>query len=180
MIKGFIDILWIITSMSFYFLFCKVSNKALSLFGNAVIYGHSFSIDYLLISALILITFPLLYLYTISIKANDTLKVKSLKIAEPIYIPVYIGYFVIATSINDKAAFFIISAILILLIWRTKIFYFNPILFLFGYNFYEIQDDKETNMLLISKKSNLKGSKKFDKLHRLNNFVFLDKSEEVD
>ena len=155
-IKILIDILWVVTSMSLYLIFFKVSNNTINfLDGNFDFWGQSVPKDWVLILMLIIITYPLLFVYTSFTKGNDTLDVKIIKIAEPLYIPVYIGYFVIATSISNVTTFYIISAMLILLIWKTN-FYFNPILFLFGYNFYEIEDEKETNMLLISKKTKLK------------------------
>ena len=178
MLKTILDLLWVVSSMSLYLLFFKISNisaeASVNILDDIQISKISIPSDYL---AIVLIAFSSIMFLQISkkfIKANDTLEIKSIKVAEPTYIPVYVAYFVIAMSISSKETFIWISIILVLLIWATKMFYFNPILLLFRYHFYEIQDKKDTNMLLISKQSDLKGEHTFNRLHRLNNFTFLD------
>jgi hypothetical protein len=178
MLKKLLDFFWIISSMSLYILFFKISNiretTSINIFNNIEIFKISISTDYILIAIIALSSFILLPVYKKIITPNDTLKINSIKVAEPIYIPVYVAYFVIAMSITTIKTFCWITLILFLLIRATKMFYFNPILLLFGYHFYEAQDKNETCLLLISKKTDLKGEQDFQDLYRLNNFTFLD------
>ncbi len=180
MLKTVFDFLWIISSMSPYLLFFKLSNidakEPINIFNN-IQYGNTLlQTDYFVtaIVAFSSILFLQIYKWIEFKKANDSLTINSIKIAGPIYIPVYITYFVIAINISNLTTFIWVSIILFLLISTTKVFYFNPILLLFGYHFYEIQDTNDTCLLLISKKNDLKGKQSFEKLYRLNNFTFLD------
>ena len=110
----------------------------------------------------------------------ESVKIASIKPAEINFIPTYIGYFVIATSIEDIMAFCIISFVVALLVKYTRIFYFNPTLLFLGYQYYEVIDTNGTTISLITKNKDLKKLTKLKKLRRLNNYTFIGGEEEYD
>jgi hypothetical protein len=122
----------------------------------------------------IFLTWLTIKIYSKFLSRGDDAKVVSIKIAEPIYIPTYIGYFLISISIIDIKLGILILIIIIFLLYKTKQFYFNIFLFVLGYNFYEIETENGCSITVISKKANIKRSKSFNNLVRLNEFVFLD------
>ena len=60
-------------------------------------------------------------------------------------------------------------------IFYSRISYFNPIFFLFGFNFYYIMNNKNIKVLLITRRQ-LKEPKNavFNNLKRINNYTFID------
>lgn len=193
MIKIICDFFWIITSIILYIVLFLLSSEDIlqskskfPLFNISYIFGKEGIKDAYLLSVCLVITGILLVLlllkiYKHFIKSNETFKAFSIKTAEPIYIPTYIGYFVLAISINDFFLFVIIGTILCYLLYKTKIFYFNPLLILLGYNYYEVNDQQGNSILLITKTKALKIStskgKSFENLIRLNNFTFIELSK---
>jgi uncharacterized membrane protein YbhN (UPF0104 family) len=167
--KKFFDFLWILSSLSLYFLFFKVSNSSLH------IINHWEGIwDYIVIVILLILPLLIKFIFCKFIPEDETLEITAIRSTEINYIPTYIGYFVIATSISDITAFWVITVIVAVLIYATKMFYFNPVLLLLGYHYYEVTNTTGTTLLLISKKKDLKIANSFKNLRRLNNYVFFD------
>ena len=111
--------------------------------------------------------------------SNETVKIASVRPAESIYLPIYVSYFVIALNFYSLYSLFVITVILIYCMNKTKIFYFNPILLIFGYNFYEVTTDKGVSLLIIIKISNIKDKKILERQRfiRLNEFVFMTQKD---
>lgn len=193
MAKRICDFFWIITSIILYAaLFLLYSNDILQskstlppINGFYILGKEGIKDAYLLAICLVVIGIVLVWfllrIYKYFIKANETFKACSIKTAEPIYIPTYIGYFVLATSINSLPLFTVIGCMLCYLLYKTKIFYFNPLLIVLGYNYYEAEDLQGNSILLITQTKNLKIStskgKSFENLIRLNNFTFIELSK---
>ena len=124
-----------------------------------------------LFTALIMILIQ--FLDTDTIEKGSILTIES---ANDTFLPIYLGYFFIALIVPDIEIFIIIFSIIIIFIFTSRISYFNPILFLFGYNFYYIQTNKHNKILLISKRI-LKNPKtlSFEEIKRINDYTFIDK-----
>ena len=65
---------------------------------------------------------------------------------------VFLSYFFIAMTINTWNEYFFIFSILTLFFFRTKLFYFNPIYLLLGYNFFYLTNEDKSKFLVITKK----------------------------
>lgn len=141
----------------------------------------------LCVLCIMILAYMLSYLYIFCIKKhnkdvqNEQMECSEIEIAEPKYIPIYIAYFVISLSINKLIVFCLIFALIYLLVLKGKFSYFNPYL-LFSYHFYEIsintnQKCAKYKVFLISKQK-IKNITTCNNLIRLNDFTFLDRSEQ--
>lgn len=98
-----------------------------------------------------------------------------IKPANDAFLPSYLGYFFVAlsapTTVGLLTAFFVILIFLIL----SKGAYFNPIYFIFGYNFYYTKDEKNVRNLIISKTIfKVPQDVEITELGRINDFTFID------
>lgn len=109
-------------------------------------------------------------------------KVKTLSPANNDYLSVYVGYFFVALSIPDSSGsvdwltllslYGLISAFILF----SKVYYFNPILFFFGYSFYNVETTNGVRLFIISRRYISKGTTEitFPKLKRITNLVYLE------
>lgn len=114
---------------------------------------------------------------------TDTIDKNSISVIEPAndaFLPSYLGYFFVALSVPNIEVFLYVFGIICVFIYHSRISYFNPIFFLIGYNFYYITNNKNTKILLITRKQ-LKEPKnaEFDNLKRINNYTFMDIGRQV-
>ena len=112
--------------------------------------------------------------YYLSNSERDNVKISSIRPAEPTYIPLYISYFIITLGITKYSAFFIITLLLIIFIFKTKVFYFNVLAYIFGYHFYEVVSEDGVSLMLILKEKDIKKAEYYNDLIRLNNFSFIE------
>ena len=127
---------------------------------------------------IIIILFTKLSLFLIHFLDTDTIKASSISSIEPAndaFLPSYLGYFFVALSVPNIEVFICIFAIIAIFIFSSRISYFNPIFFLFGYHFYYVVDNKNIKVLLITRK-HLKEPKKasFQEIKRINDYTFID------
>lgn len=179
-IKGIFDIFWILSSLAFYLFFYLITEPSNDYLIRISHKGFVFDGAYLILLFLVLLPFFILYIFNKYIKEDENIKIQTIRPAEVNYIPTYIGYFVIATSVNSAFAFYMISLIIAILIYYTKMFYFNPILLFVGYQYYEVVDSNGTNIVLITRIKDIKIATKLQNLKRLNNYTFIGDKEEVD
>jgi hypothetical protein len=68
-----------------------------------------------------------------------------------------------------------VFGIIFIFVLFSRISYFNPLFFLFGYNFFYVVNSDKIKVLLITKKQ-LKNPKdvKFENIKRINNYTFMD------
>ena len=109
---------------------------------------------------------------------TDTIDAGSISVIEPAndaFLPSYLGYFFVALSIPNIEVFCYVFGIIYIFIFYSRISYFNPIFFLFGFNFYYIINNKNIKVLLITR-NQIKEPKSaaFKKLKRINNYTFID------
>jgi len=134
-------------------------------------------ISYILYFLVVLIL-TWLSMQLIKFLGTDTIEAGSISIIEPAndaFLPSYLGYFFVALSIPNIEVFLYVFGIICIFIFYSRISYFNPIFFLFGFNFYYIMNNKNIKVLLITRKQ-LKEPKNaaFNNLKRINNYTFMD------
>lgn len=79
--------------------------------------------------------------------------IDNIQSAKHIFLPNYLGYFFVALSIPNVETFIFVFYILLLFIYVTNEFYFNPFLLLLGYDYYYVTfHDTKRKLLLISRK----------------------------
>lgn len=178
MLTKFSNIVWIISSMSFYYLFFLIS-KFDAYKSDSDKYKNIHNIELiLLIGLMLLIIIPLLILYIK--KGNETIKINTVEPSEFKYVFTYLSMFVIALSIKTYEVFIIIGIIIMFLLFRIRYIYFNPILLLLGYRFYDIKTSNSKIILYICKESNLYESPDISGAYRLNNDVFISINKKRD
>lgn len=114
---------------------------------------------------------------------TDTIDAGSISVIEPAndaFLPSYLGYFFVALSVPNIEVFLYVFGIICVFIFYSRISYFNPIFFLFGFNFYYIVNNKNIKVLLITRRQ-LKEPKNgiFNNLKRINNYTFMDMGRQV-
>lgn len=179
-IKSIFDIFWIFSSLAFYLFFYLITESSNDYLIKISHKDFVFDGAYLILLFLVFLPFFILYIFNKYIREDENITIQTIRPAEANYIPTYIGYFVIATSINSACAFYIISLIIAVLIYFTKMFYFNPMLLFAGYQYYEVVDSNGANIVLITRIRNIKIATKLQNLKRLNNYTFIGGKEEVD
>lgn len=172
-LSWFINLLWVISSMSFFYLFFLI-NK----YGDKL---TTINIDYIVIRDITIlfshvILFLILYFLIMKQKNTETIKIINIKSVELKYVSIYLALFVIALSIDSDNVMFITYGIICIFLIKTKYFYFHPLLLFCGWHFYEIELECGKTIVCISKIRIYKDSK-LQNLKRLNNYVFMIKKE---
>lgn len=103
--------------------------------------------------------------------------------ANDFYLPIYLGYSFVAISLPTFKSFILFFILMLLLLCRTRFFYFNPLFLILGYKFYFLVNNDKSKILLITKKEIKKLDDIFDpsditlkesiELIRLNNHTYL-------
>ena len=91
------------------------------------------------------------------IKKLDKIKFKKKQIssfeqANDFYLPIYLGYAFVAISLPTWKSFLLFFLLMLILLSKTRFFYFNPLFLILGYKFYFIDNVDKSKMLLITKK----------------------------
>ena len=111
-------------------------------------------------------------------KASIEGGIEQISVATDGYTTTFLGLFFVSLSIpaKDSTTFWAIFLILNVFIYNSQTIYFNPLLCLFGYNFYEIHTNLGTRVYVITQEKNIKGTSglKFPQLRRINEFTYLD------
>lgn len=99
--------------------------------------------------------------------------------ANDFYLPIYLGYSFVAISLPTIKSFILFFLIMILILARTRFFYFNPLFLVLGYKFYFILDSDKVKFLLITKKDLKNPDDIFQQMNqtvaltRLNNHTYI-------
>jgi len=110
--------------------------------------------------------------------STDTIKTGSIITSEPAndaFLPSYLGYFFVALSITNLEVFVFVFSVICIFVYFSRISYFNPVFFLFGFNFFYVTTESNEKILLITKKE-IKNpiEVSFGALKRINNYTFID------
>lgn len=118
-------------------------------------------------------------IYFIGFLSNDSIEEDTLTNIEPAndaFLPSYLGYFFVALSVSDINMFIVVFVIIAIFIYFSRISYFNPIFFIFGFKFFYVINSNNVKILLITKKElKTTESAKFEYLKRITNYTFIDK-----
>lgn len=92
------------------------------------------------------------------------------------FLPSYLGYFFVALSINSDTTFWWVFGILFIFIYCSQTIYFNPILLIYNYNFYNVTTSNNKKIFLITKTKLIDVDNIVElKLKAINNFTYLEK-----
>lgn len=136
-----------------------------------------------LIYFIIIIILSIISLLLIKSLSDDEIEENTLTNIEPAndaFLPVYLGYFFVALSIPDIEVFLVVFGLIAVLIYYSRISYFNPNFFLFGFNFFYVTNKNNVKILLITKKELKKTDcTKFLELKRITNYTFIDVEKDI-
>lgn len=101
-------------------------------------------------------------------------------LADHEFLPVYLGYFFVALSVNNCMTLCFVYAIVFVFTFLTQTQYFNPIFLLFGYHFYHITTEQGTKAFLIAKGKVIRNAKdvEFTDLRRINDTTYISRKDE--
>ena len=118
-------------------------------------------------------------LYLSNYLSEDSIDKGSIISIEPAndsFLPSYLGYFFVALSIPNLETFYWVFSVVSIFIFYSKLSYFNPIYFIFGYKFYYIINSNQVKVLLITKKEiKIPKDIEFPTIKRINNYTFIEK-----
>lgn len=103
----------------------------------------------LLLLSLFSISFSFKYLDQDVIERS---KVEEFEQANDFYLPIYLGYAFVAISLPTLKSFLLFFVLMLIVLARTRFFYFNPIFLVLGYKFYFIKQIDDSKILVVSKK----------------------------
>lgn len=115
---------------------------------------------------------------------NETISggIKEVELADGSYLPSYLGYFFVALSVEDNKTLFVIAVIIFIFTYYSQTLFFNPLFLVFKYRFYYVTMDNGMKFIILSKKR-IKRIKRIDglrfkNLKRINEYTFIDRSQE--
>lgn len=124
---------------------------------NYSFFQHYFSYVFYVSFVILLLVFSQISLLFASCKMNKNIfekaKVNSFEYANDLYLPMYLGYAFVAISLPDISSFILFFILMILILSRTYIFYFNPIFLILGYKFYYVLNQDNSKILIITRKN---------------------------
>ncbi len=86
-------------------------------------------------------------------KTLDIKTIESIEAANDNFLVNYIGFFLIATDMEDCVTLTLVFLFLLYLVFMSNVSYFNPAFLIFGYKFYIITTDLKTRIILITKQT---------------------------
>lgn len=95
----------------------------------------------------------LLFCYYFREEPLDISKIDTIEAANDNYLVNYIGFFLIATDMNDYVTLGVVFLFLLYLVYKSNVSYFNPAFLVFGYKFYVLTTDLKTRIILITKQT---------------------------
>lgn len=140
------------------------------------------SVMYTIVVLFILYAITKLCIYMTRFLDDEEIEKKgilSISSANDQFLPTYLGYFFIALSVSNFEMYTFIFSIIFIFVHFSQVSYFNPIFLLLGYNFFYINDCRNVNVIIITKKQ-LKEPEEleFKKLKKVNEYTFFDMEEE--
>lgn len=167
----------------FFRIILTISSTSWMLVVYAIKTHYSFyGIPYYICSMLCIITIFVLSVIIIQLtKLMDKDEAKQCNgflLADNEYIPVYLGYFFVALSVNDWSTMVFIYGMVSILMFMMNA-YFNPVFLIFGYHYYHVSTAEGTHFLLISR-LNGRNYKNLDlpSLRRINDTTYISHGEE--
>lgn len=91
------------------------------------------------------------------------------------FLPIYLGYFFLATGINEDSLMLCVYAIVFIFTLLSQTQYFNPIYLLFGYHYYHILSCEGTRIFVIARGKVIRNKDGicFQNLKRINDTTYI-------
>ena len=104
---------------------------------------------------------------------------RDFSLADGQFLPVYLGYFFVAVSIDDLFTMLIVYLILFVFTYISQTQYFNPVFLLLGYHYYHITTELGTRVFVIHKGRVIRNADElvFSNIYRLNDSTFINRGE---
>lgn len=143
-----------------------------------------------LVSYSVLLGVPL-FLSLLSLKCNRILQkdsltktVKKVSSANKEYLPVYLGYFFVSLSIPGSSGHLECDVLIlfVFIIWvftsATTTYYYNPLLLLFGYKFYNVVSHNGIELFIITRRTIKKNEQdiRFLHLRKITEYVYIEQN----
>ena len=94
------------------------------------------------------------------------------------FLAVYLGYFFVALGLESLKIAIMVFILILIFVSLTMVQYYNPVLLLFKYHFYNVRTEKGIMIFLISRKEIRTNELiNFEKLRRITNFVYFDEEK---
>ena len=102
-------------------------------------------------------------------------KVNSIETSNNDFLANYLAFFFVALSVNDTVTFWVVFGLTIVFTFYSRVSFFNPMLLVFGYNFFYIKTNENVKVMLISKEK-LKSPQTFSimEVRRINDYTFIE------
>ena len=101
------------------------------------------------ISCMVILSYAVLQLT--KLPDSETIpEIKTLSLADNEYIPVYLGYFFAALSVNNDSTMMVVYLLVFFMVTKMN-FYYNPAFLLWGYHCFHVTTVNGTELFLISK-----------------------------
>ncbi len=107
---------------------------------------------------------------------NDQLvKCQEFSLADNEFLPIYLGYFFLATEIDNVMVMLWVYVIVFVFTLLSQTQYFNPIYILFGYHYYHVLSPKGTRIFILAhgKVVRNKNAIVFENLKRINDTTYI-------
>lgn len=106
-------------------------------------------------------------------------KSKEFEMVDANFLPVYLGYFFVALSVNDDITMYFVYIILFVFSFASNVAIFNPVLLLFRYHFYNVTTGGDSRIFVIYRGDVIRNVKDFENapVYRINNTTYLMKGE---
>lgn len=100
--------------------------------------------------------------------------ISGVELANDSFLPSYAGYFFVALSVENGQ--YITLMVVFVFLFCSQNLYYNPLLLIFGYRFYNLTNEKNMRIFLITRKD-IKDNNdlSFRDLRRINYFTFIDR-----
>lgn len=152
------------TSWIFFVFFAKTKN---------------FSWEYFFILVLIFIFIVCFgWLLTLFFKGKifeEIIKPSDFEVHNDNFLPIHLGYFFVALSVPNLITLIVIYLMIVLFTCLSKTNYYNPTLFLLGYNYYILKTEYNSTIHVLSKREiKLKNDCIFCKLCRISDYFYID------
>lgn len=124
------------------------------------------------------VLFSLLSLFLFRFSGNDKLtECTEFSLADNEFLPVYLGYFFLAVSIDQIETMVFVYIIIFIFTFLSQTQYFNPIFLLFGYHYYHVLTPEGTRVFVIARGKVLRNKSNicFNKLKRINDTTYIER-----
>lgn len=130
------------------------------------------------LTGVVVIALNLLVRFLFELRSHDSAEkgvLTQIESASENFLPNYLGYFFVALSIQDSGLFFVVFALVTILVCFSQSMYYNPTLLFLGYHFYYATTNQGAKILLISKQKFLNAENAMlNNLYRISDYTYFE------